>query len=126
MPKFESFKCVTKFDTRLSKQELIWALKICLAAEHEAHMQYMQICDACEDDLARKVLRSIADEELVHAGEFSSLIEKLYPECKAYYKEGAAEVAKLEAGTKKEDKDSLEDSSPDDIKKKRLDNLFKI
>ena len=39
-----------------------------------------------------KVLKDIADEERVHAGEFLRLLRELAPDEEEFYAEGAAEV----------------------------------
>lgn len=58
-----------------------------VAAEYEAIQLYMQ--------LAVAVLKDIADEERVHAGEFLRLLKQLAPEEESFYSEGAEEVEEL-------------------------------
>ena len=57
-------------DRKLGKEELVRALRLDLAAEHEAVHLYLAHADACDDPLAEAVLRDIADEERKHIGEF--------------------------------------------------------
>lgn len=76
----------------MSMSDLIRALRLDLAAEEDAIHLYNAHADACGNNLAEKVLRSIADEERVHAGEFLRLIETLDPSERKFLKEGAAEV----------------------------------
>ncbi len=64
-------------DRKLTKGELLRALRLDLAAEEEAVHLYMAHADATDDPLAKKVLIDVADEERVHAGEFQRLIEIL-------------------------------------------------
>src|SRR5512147_1096653 len=61
-------------ERRMTKEELVRALRLDLAAEHEAVHSYLAHADATDDPLIRAVLIDIADEERVHAGEFSRLI----------------------------------------------------
>ena len=80
---------------------------------------YMQIAEATDDDLSKKVLKSISEEELVHAGEFLTLLKKLNPEEEGFYEKGKKEVNKEESGDKKD-----EEKDPEDKKKERLKDLF--
>ena len=45
-----------------------------------------------DNELAAKVLREIADEELVHAGEFLRLVKELAPNEEQFYQQGAREI----------------------------------
>jgi rubrerythrin len=79
-------------EKKLSKHELLRALRLSLSAEEEAVHLYTSIADACDNDLARAVLFDIANEERVHKGEFQRLIELLSPEETEFMNQGAAEV----------------------------------
>lgn len=79
----------------LTNEELIRAIRFMVAAEYEAIQLYMQLADSTDNVLAREVLRDIADEERVHAGEFLRLLRELAPEEQQYYDQGAAEVEEL-------------------------------
>jgi rubrerythrin len=50
------------------------------------------LAESTDNPLAAKVLQEIADEELVHAGEFLRLLHELAPEEAALYAKGAKEV----------------------------------
>jgi len=82
-------------ERKLTLAELIRALRLNLAAEHEAVHLYMAHADATDNELAAAVLRDIADEERVHAGEFQRLISILAPEEAEFLAEGAAEVDEI-------------------------------
>ena len=71
---------------------MIRALCLDLAAEEEAVHAYMAHADATDNPLARAVLIDIADEERVHAGEFSRLISILTGDEDRFLAEGAGEV----------------------------------
>jgi rubrerythrin len=79
-------------DRKLTKEELIRAIRFMIAAEYEAVQLYMQLAESIDNKLAMEVLTDIADEERVHAGEFLRLLRELAPDEEKYYKEGAEEV----------------------------------
>ncbi len=80
-------------DRSLTKEELVRAIRFSIAAEYEAIQIYTQLADSTDDRLAREVLRSVANEERVHAGEFLRLLRELSPNEEEFYAEGAREVA---------------------------------
>src|SRR5680860_771659 len=92
MPTFGSpFSGLAK-DRKLTDAELIRAIRFMVAAEYEATQLYMQLAESTDNKLAIEVLKDIADEELVHAGEFLRLLYELAPDEKKFYAEGAKEV----------------------------------
>ena len=66
-----------------------------VAAEYEAVQLYMQLAESTEHELAIKVLKDIADEERVHAGEFLRLLKELAPDEEKFYVKGAKEVEEM-------------------------------
>jgi rubrerythrin len=78
--------------SKLTDTELIRAIRFMVAAEYEATQLYMQLAESTDNKLAVAVLKDIADEERVHAGEFMRLLNELAPDEKKYYAEGADEV----------------------------------
>jgi len=95
MPEFGSPFSGLANDRKLTKSELIRAIRFMVAAEYEAIQLYMQLAESTSDKLAREVLTDIADEERVHAGEFLRLLKHLAPEEEKFYKEGAKEVQEM-------------------------------
>ena len=92
MPEFGSpFSGLAK-ERKLTKEELIRAIRFMIAAEYEAVQLYMQLAESIDDALAIEVLKDIADEERVHAGEFLRLLKELAPDEEKFYEEGAKEV----------------------------------
>jgi rubrerythrin len=92
MPDFgNSFSGLAK-DRKLTKAELIRAIRFMVAAEYEAIQLYMQLAESTDNKLAIEVLKDIADEERVHAGEFLRLLKELAPDEEKFYSEGAEEV----------------------------------
>jgi len=79
-------------DRKLTDKELIRAIRFMIAAEYEATQMYMQLAESTDNKLAKEVLKDIADEERVHAGEFMRLLYELSPDEKKFYKQGALEV----------------------------------
>lgn len=96
MPEFSNPFVGLKNDRKLSKEELIRGIRFMIAAEYEAVQLYMQLAESIDDELSKKVLVDIADEERVHAGEFLALLKRLAPEEQKLYDEGAEEVKELE------------------------------
>jgi len=92
MPEFGNpFSGMAK-DRKLTEEELIRAIRFMVAAEYEAIQLYMQLAESTDNKLAIEVLKDIADEERVHAGEFLRLLHELDPDEKGFYDEGAKEV----------------------------------
>lgn len=77
---------------KMAEAELVRALRLNLAAEEEAVHLYESHADATDNELAKKVLHDIANEERVHAGEFQRLINILLPDEEKMLAHGAAEV----------------------------------
>lgn len=92
MPDFgNSFSGLAK-DKKLTEEELIRAIRFMIAAEYEAIQLYMQLAESTDNKLAIEVLKDIANEERVHAGEFLRLLKELAPDEDKFYMEGAKEV----------------------------------
>ena len=92
MPEFVSPFSGLAHERKLTPEELIRAIRFMIAAEYEAIQLYMQLADSTDNQLAIDVLKDIADEERVHAGEFLRLLRELDPEEETFYAEGAEEV----------------------------------
>lgn len=84
-------------DRKLTTEELVRAIRLDLAAEHEAVHLYMAHAEAIDHPLAKKVLIDIANEERVHAGEFARLLEILTGDEDKLLAEGADEVNEMAA-----------------------------
>lgn len=83
---------------RLDEQELIRALRLDVAAEHEAVHLYMAHAEATDNALAKTVLIDIANEEIEHIGEFNRLLAILNTDETEYLAHGTAEVDEIAAG----------------------------
>jgi rubrerythrin len=92
MPEFgNAFSGLAK-ERKLTHEELVRAIRFMIAAEYEAIQLYMQLAESIDNELAIAVLKDVADEERVHAGEFLRLLKELEPEEEKFYAEGAEEV----------------------------------
>jgi rubrerythrin len=95
MPEFGSpFSGLAKAK-KISHEELVRAIRFMIAAEYEAIQLYMQLAESTDHKLAQDVLKDIADEERVHAGEFLRLLRELAPDEEKFYKKGAEEVEEI-------------------------------
>jgi rubrerythrin len=92
MPEFGNAFSVLKHDRLLTHEELVRAIRFMVAAEFEATQLYEQLAESTDEVLAQKVLRDIANEEKVHAGEFLRLLKELQPDEEGFYQQGAQEV----------------------------------
>ena len=102
MPDFGNAFSGLANDRKLTEQELIRAIRFSVSSEFEAIQLYMQLAESTDNKLAKEILKSVADEERVHVGEFLRLLEALAPDEAKFYKDGAHEVeAEIEALEKK-------------------------
>jgi rubrerythrin len=92
MPEFCSPFSGLANNRKLTDEELIRAIRFMISAEYEAVQLYMQLAESTNNKLAIEVLKDIADEERVHAGEFLRLLHELAPDEEKLYAEGAEEV----------------------------------
>lgn len=104
MPEFASPFSGMKADRKLTRSELIRAIRYLIAAEYEAVQLYMQLAESTDHRLSQLVLQDIANEEREHAGEFLRLLTELDPEEKEFYRHGAGEVEEMIQRLKKEKK----------------------
>ena len=92
MPEFRSPFSGLANDRKLTDEELVRAIRFMVAAEYEATQLYTQLAESTDNKLAMQVLKEIADEELVHVGEFLRLLHELAPNEEKFYAKGAKEV----------------------------------
>jgi len=92
MPVFGSPFSGSASDRKLTDEELIRAIRFMVAAKYKATQLYMQLAESTDNKLAAEVLKDIADEERVHAGEFLRLLHELAPDEEKFYAKGAEEV----------------------------------
>jgi rubrerythrin len=92
MPDFGTPFSGLKKDRKITHEELVRAIRFMIAAEYEAVQLYTQLTESTDNKLAQEILKDIADEELVHAGEFLRLLKELAPDEEQHYAKGAVEV----------------------------------
>ena len=95
MPEFGNPFSGLAAERKLTDAELIRAIRFMVAAEYEAVQLYMQLAESTKNPLAVEVLKDIADEERVHAGEFLRLLHELAPDEEKFYAEGTDEVEEI-------------------------------
>ena len=62
---------------KITKQEMISAIRLSLCAEEEATHLYDTIAEYVSDGRVKKIMEDVAGEEQVHAGEFQKLLKVL-------------------------------------------------
>jgi rubrerythrin len=95
MPDFGSPFSGLANNKKLTDAELIRAIRFMVAAEYAAMQLYMELAESTDNKLAVAVLKDIADEEIVHAGEFLRLLHELAPSENKLYSKGAKEVENI-------------------------------
>jgi rubrerythrin len=101
MPEFGNAFSGLAIERKMTHNELVRAIRFMVAAEYEAVQIYVQLADSTDNELAKKVLWDVANEEKVHAGEFLRLLKELAPDEEEFYREGAEEVEEEIAKLKK-------------------------
>jgi len=84
-------------DKKISKEELIQAIRLDIAGELEAISIYDSHVQATDDELAKKVLSDIRDEEKAHVGELMTLLKHLDLTLSKNLLSGELEVTKMMA-----------------------------
>ena len=84
----------------MSNEELIRQIRAMISAEYDAIKMYTTLAETCDNELVKKVLLSIAEEETVHAGEFLALLFRLSPDEPNLYEKGLKEVDDIDKGKK--------------------------
>jgi rubrerythrin len=101
MPEFANPFAGMNAPRKLTKDELVRAIRFDIAAEYEAVQLYRQLADSTDDKVAKAVLQDIAEEEVVHAGEFLRLLKYLQPDEEKSYQKGYKEVEDMMKRLKK-------------------------
>jgi len=86
---------VGNVDRKISKAELIQAIRVDIIGELEAIFLYDAHVQATDDPLVKKVLADIRDEEKAHVGELTALMRYLAPEVTELMLGGEAEVKEM-------------------------------
>ena len=82
-------------ERKMTKQELLEAIRLNIAGELEAIYVYDAHVHATDDAMAKKVISDIRDEEKVHVGELITLLRALDPKEMESFVSGEKEVKKM-------------------------------
>lgn len=80
---------------KMTKEELIQAIRLNIAGELEAIFIYDAHVQATDDLLAKKVIGDIRDEEKAHVGELMTLLKYLDPQEAEHFASGEGEVKEM-------------------------------
>lgn len=80
---------------KLTKEELIQAIRLDIAGELEAIYVYDAHVQATDDEIAKKVISDIRDEEKAHVGELMTLLRILDPKEAELFASGEDEVREM-------------------------------
>jgi rubrerythrin len=80
---------------RMTKEELIQAIRLDIAGELEAIYVYDSHVLATDDEIAKKIISDIRDEEKAHVGELMTLLRILDPKEAELFASGEAEVREM-------------------------------
>ncbi len=86
---------------KLTKEELIQAVRLDIAGELEAIYLYDAHVQATDDERAKKVISDIRDEEKSHVGELMTLLRILDPHEAELFMAGEKEVQEMLAELEK-------------------------
>lgn len=82
-------------ERKMSKEELIQAIRLDIAGELEAIYLYDAHVQATDEEIAKKVIADIRDEEKAHVGELMTLLRILDPKEAELFVSGEAEVKEM-------------------------------
>jgi rubrerythrin len=94
MPSFAN-PFTANVERKMTKEELLQALRLDIAGELEAIYLYDAHYQATDDKKAKAVLADIRDEEKIHMGELITLMRALDPKEAAQFLKGEKEVKEL-------------------------------
>lgn len=80
---------------KMTKEELIQAIRLDIAGELEAIYVYDAHVQATDNELAKKVIADIRDEEKAHIGELMTLLRVLDPQEAELFANGEEEVREM-------------------------------
>lgn len=62
---------------KVTEEEMVSAIRLALCAEEEATHLYNSIAEYVTDERVKKIMKDIATEEQVHAGELQKLLDEV-------------------------------------------------
>lgn len=103
-------------ERKMSKEELIQAIRLDIAGELEAIYLYDAHVQATDIEIAKKVIADIRDEEKAHVGELMTLLRTLDPKEAELFFSGEEEVKEMLAELGMSDTGSGQSDSEDNTK----------
>ncbi len=94
MPSFAN-PFTANVNRKMSREELIQAIRLDIAGELEAIYLYDAHVQATDDEFAKKVISDIRDEEKAHVGELMTLLRHLDPKEAEFFADGESEVKEM-------------------------------
>lgn len=82
-------------ERKLSKEELVQAVRLDIAGELEAIYLYDAHVQATDNEIAKTVIADIRDEEKAHVGELMTLLRTLDPKEAELFASGESEVREM-------------------------------
>lgn len=73
----------------------VCALRKGMIAELDTVNEYLKLMHECDDEITKKIFKSIIEEELIHVGEFEAGIDRLCPTQKDKIMEGMIEANEI-------------------------------
>ena len=95
MTHLDVYKRQANVPRKLTKDELIQAVRLNIAGELEAIYVYDAHIQATDDIVAKKIIGDIRDEEKAHVGELLTLLKYLDPKEAEFLNEGEEEVREM-------------------------------
>jgi len=92
---FSSIAPLLKSEKKMDDREIARALRLAIAAEHDAAHLYELIADSCENKVVRELLQDIANEEKVHVGELQWLLSHIDRDNGRLLQEGVEEAQEI-------------------------------
>jgi rubrerythrin len=89
---FTSLGSVLKADEPLDPRETARAIRLAIAAEHDAAQFYELVADSCDNADVKELLQDLSDEEKVHVGELQQLLSVLDTKDEKLLEEGREEA----------------------------------
>lgn len=92
---FSSLAPTVKTDRKMDAREIARALRLAIAAEHDATHLYEVIADSTDNKIVAEILQDIADEEKVHVGELQWLLSHIDRDNGRLLQEGVEEAQEI-------------------------------
>lgn len=89
---FSSLAPTLKTNEKMDDREIARAIRLAIAAEHDAAHLYEVIADSCGNKDVASLLQDIANEEKVHVGELQWLLSQIDKDNGRFLQEGLEEA----------------------------------